>query len=45
LPPLRAHITEYQCHKVACPRTAAGPPGPNFPPRCGVLLLDPVWLA
>jgi transposase len=19
LPPLRAHITEYQCHKVACP--------------------------
>jgi transposase len=20
LPPLRAHITEYQCHKVACPR-------------------------
>jgi hypothetical protein len=20
LPPLRAHITAYQCHKVACPR-------------------------
>jgi transposase len=20
LPPLRAHITEYQCHRVACPR-------------------------
>ena len=30
LPPLRAHITEYQCHKVACPNcglaTRAEPP-------------------
>ena len=43
LPPLRAHITEYQCHKVACPHcgraTRAGLPAEvrvsAFGPRPG----------